>query len=680
MIRKYTVVALLLTFVASSGAPALAQTDLSKFPLTKAIPSDAFIAVASKANAERKFLDDYWTDVHVAFIESGVLSDIWEMFTDSVDDEKLEMIENLQERFSALCAKVDWCELFSKEFIYAGRLIMPVANGTPYEGIVMGRMDGAKAGANYAALKALIAEFVKLVEADYGEGVLTITETNEDGVDIATLAHRDLAGVVLSVAHSKDVIALSFGGPTILNESMMLLQGATKKKGLVQSERFKKAFAELPPAEDTLVFFDPSMMFTRLGGMLKAIAASKEMKSEKDPQAEEASQEEDDDGKAALNAINKLLEDISIMDYVATVEYTEGQRVFTDSIATLKVDAKNKPLYDVLAGGKHSDAFARFIPQEADSFDLSSGINFKALYAYIRHFVEGQIPGGKEGFEEFDRVQKEVWQIDIEHDIINILEGPMLSYSAKDDWVVMFKVSDEKKMAKQVSVLLDKASEAMGENNALVLTPVKITGDRKFTQISHPMMMMMGGGVSPPVWGCAEGHLILGSSTKAIDTCLKTAEGKHPNITKNKRWVQEAIQPKSGSVDAISFTDETNFAVGLQQAIGGASMGLSMAGMFMAEAPPHIRGIIQGIPGILAKLGPVAGKLDFYQSSAEVTTFDGRRWTTKGVQNYKDPKVLAKTRSSSSTDDGDSAPEKASTKKPVKNGDEADEPEEDGDE
>lgn len=673
MLRKSIFGVFLTTMVSATGVPVMAQTNLSEFPLLKAVPSDAFITVAAKANPERKFLDDYWADVHVAFMESGIVHDVWEMFTDSLSEEKLDMIEELHERFYKLSMKVEWGKLFSKEMLYAGRFITPIRHGSPYEDLLLGRMDTDSAPVNYAALKALLAEFVKLVEANYGESVLTITETNKDGVTIATLAHRDLAGMVLSLATYKDVIAVSFGGPTLLNESMMLLQGAGKKKGLAQTERFKKAFDQLPPAEDTLVFFDPSLLMTRVGGMVKMMAGAEEMKEKPSVQKADDQPEEADaeahEAKAAVAALTKFLEDVSLFDYVASVEYTDGYRVFSESVASLKVDAKNKPLYDVLAGGKNPDNFAKFIPQEAGNFYMSAGIDFKTLYAYIRDFVETQLPEGKPGFEEFERFQKEELEIDLENDIINNLEGPFITISMGNDWLLMFKVSDEKKISRALSALFKKINEHMGENNALMLSPVKVTGDRSFTQVSHPMMMMMGG-MSPPVWGCAEGYLILGSSAKAVNLSLKTAAGDHADITKNKRWAAEAIRPKSANVDSISFTDEANFAQELQAGIGVASMVMGMTGMFgMQEAPPQARAFFQSIPGILAKLGPVAGKLDFYQSSASVTTFDGQRWLTKGVQNYKDPATRAK---SESEEDDATPPRKATKKTPVETDEDAD--------
>jgi len=41
-------------------------------------------------------------------------------------------------------------------------------------------------------------------------------------------------------------------------------------------------------------------------------------------------------------------------------------------------------------------------------------------------------------------------------------------------------------------------------------------------------------------------------------------------------------------------------------------------------------------------MAPVAAKLNFYQSSADYTTFDGKQWYTRKVQNYKDPSTLKK--------------------------------------
>ncbi len=93
-----------------------------------------------------------------------------------------------------------------------------------------------------------------------------------------------------------------------------------------------------------------------------------------------------------------------------------------------------------------------------------------------------------------------------------------------------------------------------------------------------------------------------------------------------------------GAVTSISFTDESKMAEELQAGIGALSMAMGMLGMFpAAEAPPEVQGLITSLPPILAKLGPVAGKLDFYKSSAAYESFDGQTWHSHTVQNYKKP-------------------------------------------
>lgn len=81
-------------------------------------------------------------------------------------------------------------------------------------------------------------------------------------------------------------------------------------------------------------------------------------------------------------------------------------------------------------------------------------------------------------------------------------------------------------------------------------------------------------------------------------------------------------------------------------------MAMSFGGMFATDAPPEFRKMLTTLPPILAKLAPVAGKVDFYQSSASYETFDGTKWTRHEVQNYK-------TKKNTADDDADTSEEKS---------------------
>jgi hypothetical protein len=639
------------------GAAAVAQTDLSRFPLTKAIPADVFIAVAARENPEQKFLKEYWAEVGEAFFESGVLDDLWELITDQVPDEELDKIENMKEQFSTLCGEVEWGALFGKEMIYAGRFSSGPLTGSPYEGLLIGRLESKKqAAANCTALKAILKEVVELVEAQAGEKVVALGETEVEGQKFTTFGPAFMPQMI-SLGGQDDLIILSLFNRSMLQESMALLKGASKKQGLVETPRFKQAFKELPPAEELLVFWDAGRMFEAVKGMIREAAAGsppakkrthrpakkegkgrgQEEAEEDDPETDQAESQGVGEEEIPIRMISKLLSDLAVFDYTAKVEWTDGYRVFSEQVSQLVPDAKQKALYGVLAGGTPIEKFEKYIPKEATSFSCHSGINFPKLYRYITGFVEEYVPEGKRHLADFEKTIEEGLELNLEKDVLALLDGGMISVAMDKDWVFMLKVTDEKKATQLITKLLDMVNEKLKKENALMITEVEVAGRQGFMQLSHPMMLMFGG-FKPPVLGFADGYLILGSSVETVARCLRTAQGEHPNITKNERWQKEALPPKTGPLDSIGFSDETNTGTELQAAIGGLCMATGMIGMFGQDMPPEVRSFITSLTPILTKLGPVAAKIDFYQSSASYCTFSGTAWHERQVQNYKPPK------------------------------------------
>lgn len=686
--------------------PAVAQTDFGKFPLSKAIPDDVFIAVAAKGNPERAFLDAYWGEVHKAFMDSGILTDIWDLVMENVDDEQLEMVEDLHERFGTLCHAVDWSELFGTEMIWAGRFYRPFPQAFQFEGVLAGRMTKEKAAANYKALKALLEEIVKVVETQGGEGVLKVTEDKADGITTAALEVLAVPGMkVISISAWKDTIVIGVGGTQIARDAVALLQGKSDKKALLDSPRFQGAFKKLPPAEDSLVFFDSSGMMNSMNGMVKMIEGSMQAGGRKgkaaarraargaedeeqadsprpkakrpalepdedeseaddadndsDADADEEADAEDqpadatDDPAAWMRVVSRLLDDMSTFDYIAEVEWTDGLRVHTEHLTSIRPGTEKNGFTKAICSGKALDDYAKFVPREATTFSCSGSFDLSKLYDYVIDFIRDSVPGGPGLLESWDGIQQGPLGINVRDEIFALYTGPFISYNAGQDWVLLVGVTNEEKAADQMERLVAFVKEKVGQEQGLTLTPTEI-GKAKFTQISHPMMMMMGG--LSPVVGCAEGHLVIGSSSKAVSTCLKTASGQHPNITKSKQFTAEAMMPKGDRVVSISFTDERNFAEELQGAIAGLSMGMGFMAMGAQEMPPPMQAVVRAVPPILAKLAPVAGKLNFYQSSSTYTTFDGKAWRTHSVQNYKkpQPKPAEEDASGESESDGDS--------------------------
>ncbi len=617
-----------------SATTAEAQAIPTKFPLTKAIPDDVFIAVAAKGNPEREFLDTYWEGVTQAFLDSGVMEDVWEMITDRVPDEKLEDVEAAREKMQTLFEKIEWGELFGQEMIYAGRFSDSLQFGSPYEGVFLCRTSKKAAAANYNDLKALLAGLADVVEAQAGEKVFSLTDTTIDGTKMTMFGPEPMPQMI-GVGYKGDLVIFSLFNKSILQDAVALLKGKGDKKRLVENRRFQEAFKALPPPEDSLVFFDLSGMMEKIGAMVKSLALQQTPTSS----TSKPSVKGEPDGMEPVRAVLKIIEDLAIIDYSATVEWTDGYRVFTDDVAALRPGAESMPIYRIFKGGAPIAKFDRFVPKQATDFSCGTGINFVELYRYIVGVLESVSPDAKEGIAAFKQELKERWQIDIEKDVLTLIEGNYTVVSSGQDWAVFLKVTSDENAAAQLARLLEGVGDAMGPEGGLMLTPTEVAKYKGFTQITHPMFMMFGG--AAPVVGVAEGHLILGSSANVVAKCLATGAGKRPSIKENQRWKNEALMPKAGPLNSISFTDESKFAEQMQAMIGVFSMGLGFATLAGGDMPPEVRSILSDITPILAKLGPVVGKMNFYKSSASCTTFDGKAWYTRKVQNYKSPKELA---------------------------------------
>lgn len=649
---------------------ALGQTDFSMFPLIKAAPADVFITVAGKANPERKFLDDYWAEVSRAFVDSGVMGDLWELISDRIPDEELDKVEDIKEQFSTLCGKVAWGELFHAEMIYTARMTPLTGPGSPYEGLLIGRMKGKKqATENRKSLTAILQEIAKLVEAEHGEGALSFGEREVEGVKFTTFGPTVLPNLV-SLGCKDDLLIIALFNRGLLDDALALMKGASKKPGLIETDRFKKAFKGLPPAEDMVVFWDAAKTFQGINDMIAAIdagakgqgssdkmtketvrqSARKPEKGEKDGADEDEDEDEAEEEQSAkvneeemaLGAVKKLLADFAMFDYVASVEWTDGYQVLTEEITALAPEAKKNPLCQIVIGGAPVEKFDKYVPKEATDFWCSSGIDFRKLYRYIVGFVAELSPDGKKGVAEFEAAIEKELGVNIEKDLLALFDGNIMTAAMGKDWILMLKVTNEKKASEKVLGLIETINEKLGKENAVATTEVEVAEGAKFVQLSHPMMLMMGG-LRPPVLGFTEGHMILASSAKTVSRCLETAKGDHPNITKSKRWKKEALVPKSGALDSISFKDESNTGAELQTMIGGLTMAVGMVGMVAQDMPPELRSMITGLTPILTKLGPVAAKLDFYQSSASYCTFDNGAWHSRKVQNYKEPKPADET-------------------------------------
>jgi len=250
-------------FVAALVGPAPGVED--GFTLAHAIPHDVFMYVAERHNPDREFREQYWGEVFEALAQSGVGDDLLELFGSLLGAKQTAEIERLKQRATQLLDGVDWEQLAAREFVFAERFVPPEKILEDRPPIMMANMiwlfRGSEDGAaqNYEGLVAILEALAEEVNRAVGAEALTVEKSARANIQVA---HLNLLAMVpgapslpLSVALRDDVIIVALR-EHLFGDVLDLMDGNSSKKALGDDPRFKAAFAELPPAADSMVFFD----------------------------------------------------------------------------------------------------------------------------------------------------------------------------------------------------------------------------------------------------------------------------------------------------------------------------------------------------------------------------------------------------------------------------------------
>lgn len=338
--------------------------------------------------------------------------------------------------------------------------------------------------------------------------------------------------------------------------------------------------------------------------------------------------------------IKRLIDVPGMIDYVASVEHTDGYSTRSDCATVMVPGAKEKPFYSVFGKRTPLTSFERYLPEETVSFSVSAGIDLNALYEFVEDTIRDMGPKGQEILTQWEAVQQE-GGFDVRKDLLGWIDSQLIKITLKqptgDATVVMLKVTDEavarEKLAAALTAISSGLQKATQTNPMLGMIAIqaspctheKLEGFHNVTLGMQPQ---------PMVLGVTNGYAIFGTSPDAVALCLATAAGQHPNVKQNARVMSEAIVP-DGPFQSISFTDKRRLGQKISEVLGAVGMMGGMAIMFIPD--PQTQQAVNKILQMLMKLGPVARKIDFYKSSASYGTFDGQVWITRGVTNYKSP-------------------------------------------
>ena len=349
--------------------------------------------------------------------------------------------------------------------------------------------------------------------------------------------------------------------------------------------------------------------------------------------------------KLVQGLVVRLADAVGILDYSAAVESTDGYSVHTESIAVLVPDAQDRAIYPVFAKRGQITDGTRYLPEETVSFSVCGGFDLGELYTFLEDTLRAGGPAGEELLAKWSELQAQIG-LDVRRDVLDWIAGDMITVTLEDGLgsVWMIKVTDEQtareKVAAAVEFLSVKLTEMAAQNPMLAMMAIR-TSPTLHEQLDGFQNLHFIMSPKPVVWGIADGQLILSTSVEAVALCLSTAQGKHPDIRENERVMAEALMP-DGPFTSVSLTDQRRMGEEMAELIGVLSMASGM--MIMLIPDPEIRPIISKVAGMLAKLTPVVRKIDFYKSTAEQTSFDGRVWRSHKVTHYVAPEERHKSR------------------------------------
>lgn len=604
--------------LAVAASSAVAATE--DFKLTRAIPSEAMLAVHSRTHDGQKFVAEQFERVWAEFEKQNFSRDIRRLLENAVKQSGGDPNEfSVQwQKINDLMAVVDWKALMGGETAFAMRLAPPMGS----EMIVLSAPAADAVGPNFDGLLGLMKALVELA----GPGVFIASEDGEGESRMYRAAVRDaVPPISFTLARQGGVILIGFGS-SFPEQSLALLRGESDASAtLGAGARFKKAMAELPPPTDSMVFVDIAKLMGESRSMLELLVKTMQPPVGSQPSTQPTPN---------LDFLPKVVQQLDLWEYAATVASTEGMKTNSTSVVLVRESALNTPMGKTFYANPPIAKPFKYVPKIATTVSANSGFSWRSLYDAVVGFIEKEVDGGDAMIAQWN-AQKASMPIDLEADLLSWIGGEYVTFSAPvptpfmPGSVVIMPVRD----AAAAQGCLDKVgalvNEGMAQQNGGV-EDAKLPGADGFKRVILPPMFAMMPGLGRPLYGLRDGQFILSNGPEVVTASLQAAAGEAETFEKNERYVAEGL-PLPDKMVAFSFADLSSLGDQLGQM-------LSMVGLVRMMAPEVAQDpVANSMLAMITKLGNVARKLDFFKSSCAVKTFEKNIERTVTVTHYQEP-------------------------------------------
>lgn len=578
-----------------AAAEADAGTDLRR-----CVPAEAHLAVYGRHNPERDYQRAYLEDICQTVRDEHLVERFVEIITSRIPEENLEGAKSVYEEIRTALSPADWQSLANcQELVYAQQMELPVNHH-----LVVLRLPSNGAENIEDSVKNLFGLLEK-----YSKGKVTVISRIEDEAMVTVLDLPEGVPIRPTVCRIGDVVICSTS-ETIAKQSLALLQGRGGPSKF-DDPRLAEALAQLPEPEDAIVFFDGEQLFAQLRGLGDFIRQQSRRQGEADEKAERVA-----------DLFELLFDETAISDYEVTVEYTEGNQNRTATFGKWSAGAEDKLMGTMLMGGEPFDKWQTWIPADAVSYSLTSGVRLHPFYERLTQLLREKVPQAQAKLDEFERVQQD-FDVHLDRDILQSFSGECVSVTLPSldpatpnghESVSALRCHNSKRIGELLHRLVDSLNRIPAvQAQQLQLEPCEdLPGFERLNALIFAMFNVQ------PVIGFDDGWMVLGSSPGAVKRVLDVRANRGETIDASENFRRFKLEI-DGPVKSLSYADLANHTRHAAQVIRQVGVfAPAVLGMVGAQANAEDLKPVQELLALLPSVANVVEKFDFLEAQLSV--------------------------------------------------------------
>ncbi len=587
---------LAVAIMAQSGPYARGADSPSDVDLRRAIPTDVFMAVYGRHNPERDYQGAYYEEVLETIKDTKIVEQAVNIVTKRLEPDDLAKAEAIVQELRDAVSPIDLqAVLACQQIAYAQKQRVPSSDHLL---LLQLTTDGA------AGLEQGLTNLFQKAE-QFSDRQVWVESSEQRGAKVTSLRLPPRAPISPTIARWHDTILIATSRDLAVRSLEMLIDQTGPSK--FDDPRVEEALSHLPTPEDAIVFYDGKLHMQQLrqfGDFIRQNA-----------QGENADR--------ARQFLERILHEVSIMDYEITVEFTEGNKNCSAAYGRVLPNTEDRVLSQVLTSGQPFEDWASWVPAESLSYSLHRGISLHPVHDWIMKTVPEEFPEAREGLSRFEELQ-ESWDLHIDRDILQSFSGEFASISmaasspngaSGQESVNAFRCQNPDRIRELMHRGLDRLAEhPMAKAQELRRQPVEeLEG---FEEISALFFNMFN---ARPVIGFHDGWMIVGSSPQAVQKVLDTRAGQGETMAQSEAFQRFGLSV-TGPVSGIAYTDTAAQTRQIAQMLNRVGMlAPGFIAMMGAQGDPKQLEVAQEVVALLPSVGRIISKLDFLEAKLAVS-------------------------------------------------------------